>query len=221
MPTTAIALIREHAVRVKPPRALFVPFPYGYALGRPNDPEFQHRVLGAALGLLNTPTTPVLAEFDEDIDTPVTLTQASTVDGRETTRPAIDPAAELITMRGYYERWVSEHDDRSAVGLTGIPPRRWRGLIRFLEAFADGRDVAYRELPEGMSLGWFVRYASDDLKAYAFEARMCQRPGHHQNDLHVWFWSETAIGALLERVSRRLAASDDPEWQRLSLGVAR
>ena len=47
--TTSIVLIREHAERVKPPRALFVPFPFGFAFGNPDDPPFQHRVLAAAL----------------------------------------------------------------------------------------------------------------------------------------------------------------------------
>ena len=50
--TTSISLVREHTEKVKPPRALYVPFPFGHALGRPDDPELQHRVLRAALGLL-------------------------------------------------------------------------------------------------------------------------------------------------------------------------
>src|SRR5207247_2406950 len=42
-------MVREHTEKVKPPRALFVPFPFGHALGRANDPELQHRVLRAAV----------------------------------------------------------------------------------------------------------------------------------------------------------------------------
>ena len=49
--TTSISLVREHSEKVKPPRALFVPFPFGHALGRANAPELQHRVLRAALFL--------------------------------------------------------------------------------------------------------------------------------------------------------------------------
>ena len=55
LPTVTIVLLREHAEKVKPPRALFVPFPYGYPLGRPDDGEFQHRVLGASLALFDAP----------------------------------------------------------------------------------------------------------------------------------------------------------------------
>ena len=63
--TVAIQLLRVIAERVRPPRALWVPFPHGYPLDRPHDPERQHRVIEAALRLLETPAAgpPVLADF--------------------------------------------------------------------------------------------------------------------------------------------------------------
>jgi hypothetical protein len=63
--TVTIAMVREHAERVKPPRALFVPFPCGLALGKPNDPEPQHQVIATAWGLLHQPSDPVLADVPE------------------------------------------------------------------------------------------------------------------------------------------------------------
>ena len=50
--TVALQLLREVALRVRPPRALFVPFPHGYPLDAPRAPERQHRVLEAALCVL-------------------------------------------------------------------------------------------------------------------------------------------------------------------------
>ena len=50
--TVVIQLLREVARRVGPPRALFVPFAHGYPLDAPNAPNRQHRVLDAALELL-------------------------------------------------------------------------------------------------------------------------------------------------------------------------
>ena len=76
LPTTAVVLIKEHAQRVKPPRALFVPFPFGFAFGNPDDPPFQHKVLAAALDLFDAPSVPVLAEFPEDGDAPARILQA-------------------------------------------------------------------------------------------------------------------------------------------------
>lgn len=62
--TTCIVLLREVAERVRPPRALAVPFPFGYPLGTPHDAELQKRVLRAALSLLeHAGPGPVLEDF--------------------------------------------------------------------------------------------------------------------------------------------------------------
>ena len=50
--TTCIVLLREIAEKVRPPRALFVPFAHGYPLGAANDGEGQLKVIRTALGLL-------------------------------------------------------------------------------------------------------------------------------------------------------------------------
>ncbi|MBI1982665.1 MAG: hypothetical protein HYS61_00520 [Acidobacteria bacterium] len=65
IPTVCLTLLREVAVKVKPPRALFVPFPHGYPLGKPNEPELQHRILHEALKLLKVVSAEsVLRDFD-------------------------------------------------------------------------------------------------------------------------------------------------------------
>jgi hypothetical protein len=63
--TVVIQLLREVAERVRPPRALFVPFPHGYPMGKPQDPAGQHAVLEAALRILEDPsfTPPVLVDY--------------------------------------------------------------------------------------------------------------------------------------------------------------
>ena len=63
--TVVIQLLREAAVRLRPPRALFVPFRHGYPLDAPNDPQRQHAVVEAALKLLEDRalTPPALADF--------------------------------------------------------------------------------------------------------------------------------------------------------------
>jgi hypothetical protein len=67
IPTVCLSLLREVAVKVKPPRCLFVPFPHGYPLGKPNQPELQHRVLRAALDLLKGQRAePFLRDFKLD-----------------------------------------------------------------------------------------------------------------------------------------------------------
>lgn len=64
--TVAIQLLREVAERVRPPRALYVPFPHGYPLGVPGDAAGQRRVIKSALRLLEDSSLapPVLVEFE-------------------------------------------------------------------------------------------------------------------------------------------------------------
>jgi len=50
--TVAIQLLRMATEKVRPPRALVVPFRHGYPLDSPNDPETQRAVIRAALNLL-------------------------------------------------------------------------------------------------------------------------------------------------------------------------
>ncbi|MFI5395771.1 MAG: hypothetical protein ACHQ9S_09585 [Candidatus Binatia bacterium] len=63
--TVVIQLLREVAERVRPPRAVFVPFRHGHPLGEPNDPALQHAVIAAALRLLEDQSLspPALADY--------------------------------------------------------------------------------------------------------------------------------------------------------------
>ena len=219
--TVAVALVREHAERVKPPRALWVPFYFGYALGKPDDPKFQHEVISAALDLVNATTGPVLADYPDDAG-PVGMPQASDVATPATNGAArpLDAAGEITALRGYYERW-QEQRGRTAVGITGIPQRRFRGIIRFLEAYAASDDADMDERPNDVSIPQFARYCADDLKAFCYEARMAQRPDDDETEIHSWFWGETAVGALIDSITQRLTATGDPKLQATAYGLSR
>ena len=212
-------MVREHTVKVQPPRALFVPFPFGFALGKPNDPELQHRVLAATLELLAQPCGPVLANFPEE-EIPEQLPQASLLRPPKA-HTAADAADEVTALRAFYERWLEEHQGRTAVGLCGIPQRRWRGMIRFLQAYAGGADAVLKEQPADMPQAQFIRYCVDDLKAFYYEARMAQRPDVSETALHTWFWGETALGQLLPGIARRMNAMDDATHKAIAYGIAR
>ena len=159
----------------------------------------------------------MLAEFPEDAGAPPLLLQASAAQADAANRHT-DPAAESTALRGYYERWVDEHDGRTMVGLSGVPQRRFRGLVRYLQAFAAGENPPDDLAPEGMASPRFVRLAADDMKAFFLEARMSQRPDERDNDLQRWLWSETAMGSLLASVAERLVAQGD---ERTAQGIAR
>lgn len=63
--TVVIQLLREVAEKVRPPRALFVPFKHGYPLDKPGLPEKQIDVLESAFKLLEDKSLkkPVLVDF--------------------------------------------------------------------------------------------------------------------------------------------------------------
>ncbi|HYM60679.1 MAG TPA: hypothetical protein VEZ11_07285 [Thermoanaerobaculia bacterium] len=63
--TVSIILLREVAERVRPPRALSVPFRHGYPLGAPHDPDQQRTIMRTALALLERRdlAPPVLVDY--------------------------------------------------------------------------------------------------------------------------------------------------------------
>ncbi len=211
--TTQLTLVKEHTEKVRPPRALFCPFPYGLALGKPDDAAFQHRVLAHALSLLERESGPILEEFPEEI---VPAGPSPTPAGE---RPA-DPAFELTSLRGYYTQFVERHG-RTAVGLSGVPHTRFRGLVRLLERYVAGEDVDAPERPPDVTTLQYLRYVCDDLKAFYREARLAQYPNAEGPALEAWFWQETAMGDLIRRVRDRVRASGDPYAEAIAFGISR
>lgn len=61
--TASITMLPEVTTAVRPPRALSVPFPLGYPLGSPSDPEAQLRVLRELLGLVAADDVPLIVEL--------------------------------------------------------------------------------------------------------------------------------------------------------------
>ena len=139
--TTSISLVREHTAKIKPPRALFVPFPFGHAFGRPDDPALQRRVLRAALDLLAAPAGPVLEDFPDAAETgdvtpaPVQASAVAPTGGE----PG-DVVAEARAVFRDHEQWRAKNGGRTTFGLSGLAPGRFPDVVTFLERFAAGED---------------------------------------------------------------------------------
>ncbi len=52
IPTVALSIVREITEKTPPPRALYLRFPFGHALGEPGRPDQHLAVLGLALAHL-------------------------------------------------------------------------------------------------------------------------------------------------------------------------
>ena len=105
------------------------------------------------------------------------------------------------------------------MGLSGILQRRWRGVVRFLEAYAQGEQAELKDRPTAITEPQFIRYCVDDLKAFYYEARMTQNlrlltrscmPGSGAKRR----WDDCPA-------ARRLNASDDPTLKAIAYGIAR
>lgn len=218
--TVSISLVRRHTEMLRPPRALYVPFPFGMAVGHPGDTAQQHRVLDALLATLDA-TPPVLHDLAGGAtDEPMSPTQASVMGVRADPDGTADLAAEVSRLRHYHQRWL-DRTGRTSVGLTGVPVQRFRGLVRFLEAVSRGERPDPRERPEDVPWAYFVRYAADDLKALYVEARFVLRPDDAPDDVQRWLWGETALGPVLVAVGARLGASADPTENAVAYGISR
>jgi hypothetical protein len=220
--TTSISMVREHTEKVKPPRALFVPFPFGHALGRAGDAALQPRVLRAALDLLAEPAGPVLRDFRDDagLDAePPAPVQASAV------KPAAgvgnDATSEARGMLGEHAQWLARSGGRTALGPSGVTREALPALVPFLQRFADGETVDAAERPAGVSLPGFIRYVADDLKTLYWEGYLGAKPQAGGDEIARWFWAETALGQVLRRVRDRLDAAGDPASKAAAFGVAR
>ncbi len=201
--TTQISLIRPQTENTKPPRALFVPFELGRPMGAPNDPEFQTKVLRAALSLLDRDDGPVLIEDFPD-DAPA---DAAAGDGEgwfcpiSLPAPPVDMAAgggfkaamaaEIGGLSTWYDIALRERG-RTTMGLSGMAINE---ISDFVCAFLDGQvpDNANNDL----SLAQRLKYAVEDLKAYYREAASAQ-PGHNTGrQMNDWFYGQTVAGKAL------------------------
>ena len=61
--TVSLSLLKGVTKKVSPPRALFVPFPHGFTLGRPHDAKLQREIILDALKLLDRADLPVFEDF--------------------------------------------------------------------------------------------------------------------------------------------------------------
>ena len=130
-------------------------------------------------------------------------------------------AFEVTTLRPYYEQWLSAHTGRTAVGVTRVDQRRFRGLVRLLEAYVEGREIDVPEWNKDVPLRQFVRWSADDLKPFYLEARMQQKPSASFQELNRWLWGQTALSNVLRAVRDRMRARGDPKLDAIAFGIAR
>ena len=208
VPTVVVALVREHAERVRPPRALWVPFPLGRPFGAPNDAAGQARVLREALGLLVAPSGPRLVDFSgEGVEVeedaawvcPVSFAPPAAEDMSLERRVA----DEMTMLRPWYDLG-RERRRRTTLGLATAPVEE---AAAWLAAFTAGRNPpapAPGETPVDT-----LRWSAEDLKSYYYEAATAQPGAASGLRLESWFWEQSAAGELLKALRARCLADGE------------
>ena len=197
--TVIVALVREHAEKMSPPRALWVPFELGRPFGAPGDTGLQTRVLRAALALFDQPgSDPVLEDFpgemadpqgEDDWIFPGELNQASLLD-------------EVASILPLWEQAI-RHRDRTTVGISGLSPQL---AAEYVERYFSHEPMPN---PGGMAAISRARFAVDDIKAFYLESATAHGGYPSSYRLQEWFWERTLAGFMIREFQQRVLSSED------------
>ena len=209
--TVLVGFVREQMEAIKPARALFLDFPMGRGMGKPNDPNFQKKVIRAAFDLFNEPNGPVIENFPEIIPVkngrmgyalpPELVLNISDIGDLNKLLDEI--RVEMDTLRPAYDFAVKSRG-RTTVGASEL---NVSDLAPFIAEFLSG------EIPKSPRKGLpaipLLKLVVEDLEAYYTETRT-----HRDNidDLELmgkWFWEETKAGRLLLLLEAVSIASDN------------
>ncbi|MGF1598895.1 MAG: hypothetical protein ACFCVK_18545 [Acidimicrobiales bacterium] len=204
--TIALGSQRNQIANTAPPRGLWCDFPLGRPLGKPGDPEFQHRVLAHAFALLDA-TGPVFETFEESIEDDGVEILACPLPPRNDpdAHPAVDEARGL---RPAYDRAVARYGNRVGAGRVVDADH----IVDAIEAFvrvADGTDWKQAAIP-----GIPARVAQD-VRGYYETAALGLAdhvPGAWAGTR--WFFDHTEVGktVLAAREAMRVAGVKHPVW---------
>lgn len=208
--TTLVALVRVHAEKTRPPRALWVPFELGRPLGEPGDTAGQKRILTEALALLERTDGPVILEdyvTDNEGGTP----DETWVSPIKTTNP-VDrkPAALIAAFKSEIEAvWPFYEQNKAETGRTtfGTSGLDMSDIPDFVGAFLNSLDVT--SPTEGVSATLVLRFAVDDIKTFYLEAATAGPGSPSSTQLTTWFWHETTASKVIAAVRAALLASDN------------
>jgi hypothetical protein len=196
--TAVISLVRLHSEKIKPPRALFVPFELGRPLGNPHDVAEQTDVVRTALTMLeHTGPEPLLVDYPDAM--PVTeqdwkpafdLPETGNVSGSALRAEcaAILPPYHAQTLK----------TGRSTFGPSGLTPDKVITLV--CDLLDGGQARASSKL---------IRFAIDDLKALYLEAACLHQPPLSSAKLCGWFWRHTLAAQAIAKLRTDFANSDD------------
>ena len=206
--TVLVGFVKEHIQAIKPPRALWLDFPMGRPLGKPNDPEYQKKIIRSAFDLFNESSGPVLRDFPDVIPVkdgrmgyalPVDLV-INKKDIGNIDLLVEEVKAEIKNLGPEYKKALSFRG-RTTVGASEMMISDY---IDYISLFVKG------EIPKSPRKGIgpvpLLKLVVEDLQAYYTETITFRDKIDDFEKIGTWFWEETKAGRLilcLESVSLR------------------
>ena len=212
MATVALGSVRKQIESTAPPRGLWCDFPLGRPLGKPGDPEFQHRVLAAAFALLDSPV-PIVTAFGEAVTDEGHEMLACPLPPRHDpdAHPAVDEARGL---RAAYDRGVELSNGRIGAGRVVAAddiPAAIEAFIRIVDG-ASWKEAGIPGLPMRVS---------QDIRGY-YETAALAMVDHAPPAWAAarWFLDETETGKVLmaARAEMERQGAPHPMWFYLTPG---
>lgn len=197
--TVTLALVRGQVESSKPPRSLYVEFPLGRPLGRPDDVGLQTNVLRAAFDLLERNDGPFIVDYPEVIEDGSEEPASCPMPPRHNpdVHAAIDEARGI---RHAYQRNV-EATGRTLLGRVTTPDVD--GVVTLIEKMI--RLEAGESLDDIGLAGGAAIAAGQDIRAYYEEAGLQlaeQTVG--SRSLESWFYRTTETGQLIRRAAKAM-----------------
>jgi len=201
--TVVVALVREHVVKMRPPRALWVPFEMGRPFGTPNDIGLQHRVLEATLALLDQPGPgPFLEDFTEEAPYPDGDADWQAPGGLAKN----SVSAEAQSLLSFWQL-AQDRFGKTTVGVSGLTPET---AVEFVERFhSDNPMQIPKAMAKGMAKVSRARFAVDDIKAFYFEAAAVALGNPSSLQINDWFWNNTLAGKMILEFQDAVRVSDE------------
>ena len=223
IPSVGISLVREHSQKMRPPRALWVPFMLGRPLGTPDAPDFQRQVLRAALELLEAPDGPVVLR-DFPHDAPATVDPQAHTEGMACPLASHAPAPDPSTAAGLRDALRAEvaqlapwHDlavRRRGASAFGLGGQSIEALAERLCEVLAQLEAGAPDAPPPIATG-ALKLACDDLRTYVEEAASAQPGGRDPDAVRAWIFERSVAGRLLLRLRAQAQRSADPALRAL------
>ena len=197
--TVLVGFVKEHIQAIKPPRALWLNFPMGRPLGKPNDPEYQKKVIRSAFNLFNSSSGPVLEDFPDIIPVkngrmgyalPVELVMKKNEIG-DVDIMLKEVENEIQDLKQAYDNAISDRG-RTTVGASEMS---LSDFAPFIVSFL--KDDIPKSPRKGLGAIPQLKLVVEDLQAYYTEA-VTHRDGIDDFEkIGSWFWEKTKAGRLI------------------------